>query len=224
MGLIIFSIILVIVSIVFYNVPVIGTILCLIGLALSLKIIRERNVVLGILFMFANFILTVLSVIILLVTFNVMVQPAINIGYNSEYTKIVNGMFMSNLKQDQEEIQADINSYINKITMYSSKEITKAEAASQLFMDSSDVTIYYSSSNVDRLKDGMTEDTYNNIKDILALKDKGVDFYLINFDKLIETITPIRKIKEDKREFWLMDSDGNVYLNIESAKDYIYTE
>lgn len=224
MGLIIFSIILVIVSIVFYNVPVIGTILCLIGLALSLKIIRERNVVLGILFMFANFILTVLSVIILLVTFNVMVQPAINIGYNSEYTKIVNGMFMSNLKQDQEEIQADINSYINKMTMYSSKGITKAEAASQLFMDSSDVTIYYSSSNVDRLKDGMTEDTYNNIKDILALKDKGVDFYLINFDKLIETITPIRKIKEDKREFWLMDSDGNVYLNIESAKDYIYTE
>ena len=224
MGLIIFSIILVIVSIVFYNVPVIGTILCLIGLALSLKIIRERNVVLGILFMFANFILTVLSVIILLVTFNVMVQPAINIGYNSEYTKIVNGIFMSNLKQDQEEIQADINSYINKMTMYSSKGITKAEAASQLFMDSSDVTIYYSSSNVDRLKDGMTEDTYNNIKDILALKDKGVDFYLINFDKLIETITPIRKIKEDKREFWLMDSDGNVYLNIESAKDYIYTE
>lgn len=224
MGLIIFAIILAIVSILFYNVPIIGTILCLIGLALSLKIIRERNLIVGILFMFLNFIITVLSVIILLVTFNVMPEPALKSGYNQKYTNIVNGMFMANLAVDKDEIQADINSYINKITMYSSRGITKAEATSQLFMDSSDVTIYYSSKTSDRLQNDMTEDTYKNIKDILALKDKGVDYYLINFDKLYDTISPVRKIKEEKRGFWLMDSDGNVYLNIQSAKDYIYSK
>jgi hypothetical protein len=222
--LIIFVIVLAILSIIFYNVPVIGTILCLIGLALGLKVAREKNLIFGLLVMFLNFILTVLSVIILLVTFNVMQQPALQIGYKQEYTNIINGMFMKDLDIAKEEIQGDINSYINKITMYSSNEVTKEQAAAQLFMDSSDVTIYYSSSNADRLKEDMTEDTYNGIKDILALKDKEVSYYLINFDKLYETIEPIRKVEEDKIGFWLMDKDGNVYLNIQSAKEYIYSK
>lgn len=224
MMLIIFVIVLAILSIIFYNVPVIGTILCLIGLALGLKVAREKNLIFGLLVMFLNFILTVLSVIILLVTFNVMQQPALQIGYKQEYTNIINGMFMKDLDVAKEEIQDDINSYINKITMYSSNEVTKEQAAAQLFMDSSDVTIYYSSSNADRLKEDMTEDTYNGIKDILALKDKEVSYYLINFDKLYETIEPIRKVEEDKIGFWLMDKDGNVYLNIQSAKEYIYSK
>jgi len=224
MMLIIFVIVLAILSIIFYNVPVIGTILCLIGLALGLKVAREKNLIFGLLVMFLNFILTVLSVIILLVTFNVMQQPALQIGYKQEYTNIINGMFMKDLDIAKEEIQGDINSYINKITMYSSNEVTKEQAAAQLFMDSSDVTIYYSSSNADRLKEDMTEDTYNGIKDILALKDKEVSYYLINFDKLYETIEPIRKVEEDKIGFWLMDKDGNVYLNIQSAKEYIYSK
>lgn len=224
MMLIIFVIVLAILSIIFYNVPVIGTILCLIGLALGLKVAREKNLIFGLLVMFLNFILTVLSVIILLVTFNVMQQPALQIGYKQEYTNIINGMFMKGLDIAKEEIQDDINSYINKITMYSSNEVTKEQAAAQLFMDSSDVTIYYSSSNADRLKEDMTEDTYNGIKDILALKDKEVSYYLINFDKLYETIEPIRKVEEDKIGFWLMDKDGNVYLNIQSAKEYIYSK
>ena len=224
MMLIIFVIVLAILSIIFYNVPVIGTILCLIGLALGLKVAREKNLIFGLLVMFLNFILTVLSVIILLVTFNVMQQPALQIGYKQEYTNIINGMFMKDLDIAKEEIQGDINSYINKITMYSSNEVTKEQAAAQLFMDSSDVTIYYSSSNADRLKEDMTEDTYNGIKDILALKDKEVSYYLINFDKLYETIEPIRKVEEDKRGFWLMDKDGNVHLNIQSAKEYIYSK
>mgnify|MGYP000501908047 FL=1 len=224
MMLIIFVIVLAILSIIFYNVPVIGTILCLIGLALGLKVAREKNLIFGLLVMFLNFILTVLSVIILLVTFNVMQQPALQIGYKQEYTNIINGMFMKDLDIAKEEIQDDINSYINKITMYSSNEVTKEQAAAQLFMDSSDVTIYYSSSNADRLKEDMTEDTYNGIKDILALKDKEVSYYLINFDKLYETIEPIRKVEEDKIGFWLMDKDGNVYLNIQSAKEYIYSK
>lgn len=224
MMLIIFVIVLAILSIIFYNVPVIGTILCLIGLALGLKVAREKNLIFGLLVMFLNFILTVLSVIILLVTFNVMQQPALQIGYKQEYTNIINGMFMKDLDIAKEEIQDDINSYINKITMYSSNEVTKEQAAAQLFMDSSDITIYYSSSNADRLKEDMTEDTYNGIKDILALKDKEVSYYLINFDKLYETIEPIRKVEEDKIGFWLMDKDGNVYLNIQSAKEYIYSK
>lgn len=224
MMLIIFVIVLAILSIIFYNVPVIGTILCLIGLALGLKVAREKNLIFGLLVMFLNFILTVLSVIILLVTFNVMQQPALQIGYKQEYTNIINGMFMKDLDIAKEEIQGDINSYINKITMYSSNEVTKEQAAAQLFMDSSDITIYYSSSNADRLKEDMTEDTYNGIKDILALKDKEVSYYLINFDKLYETIEPIRKVEEDKIGFWLMDKDGNVYLNIQSAKEYIYSK
>lgn len=224
MMLVIFVIVLAILSIIFYNVPVIGTILCLIGLALGLKVAREKNLIFGLLVMFLNFILTVLSVIILLVTFNVMQQPALQIGYKQEYTNIINGMFMKDLDIAKEEIQGDINSYINKITMYSSNEVTKEQATAQLFMDSSDVTIYYSSSNADRLKEDMTEDTYNGIKDILALKDKEVSYYLINFDKLYETIEPIRKVEEDKIGFWLMDKDGNVYLNIQSAKEYIYSK
>lgn len=224
MMLIIFVIVLAILSIIFYNVPVIGTILCLIGLALGLKVAREKNIIFGLLVMFLNFILTILSVIILLVTFNVMQLPALQIGYKQEYTNMINGMFLKDLNIAKEEIQDDINSYINKITMYSSNEVTKEQAAAQLFMDSSDVTIYYSSSNADRLKEDMTEDTYNGIKDILALKDKEVSYYLINFDKLYETIEPIRKVEEDKIGFWLMDKDGNVYLNIQSAKEYIYSK
>ena len=90
MMLIIFVIVLAILSIIFYNVPVIGTILCLIGLALGLKVAREKNLIFGLLVMFLNFILTVLSVIILLVTFNVMQQSALQIGYKQEYTNIIN--------------------------------------------------------------------------------------------------------------------------------------
>ncbi|MDD3303920.1 MAG: hypothetical protein PHP54_03290 [Clostridia bacterium] len=221
MGLIIVTILLAIAGIIFYNVPIIGTVLCLIGFGIGLKVTREKSVVFGIIVMFLNFVLTILSVFILLITFNVIQPVSINIGYNYGYTKVVNGMRMSNVTTDKSELQADVNSYINKMTLFNSNGTTREQAAEQLFMDSSGVRIYYSSTDVNTLKESFDDKKYERIKEIIALKDSGKDFYLIDFDKLIDTIKPIRQIEENKRQFWLMDKEGNVYLNIESAQEYL---
>ena len=91
-------------------------------------------------------------------------------------------------------------------------------------MDSSNVKIYYSSKNVEELKNSIDDDLYEKIKGFIALKDTKTDYYLLNFEKLYEVVKPVDQLEEKRRGYWLIDKDGNVYLNVKDLKDYIYSK
>ena len=225
MGQIILTIIFILASIFLYNVPIVGALLCIIALVLSVKLIRESNYIVGFIGLIICSVTTLLSVIIILVTFHVMQPLGFDIGYNTFYTRKINSMmFLGNLDYKQQEIANDVQSYITKRTVYGVSSVTQGDAIKELFMDSSNVKIYYSSKNIDKLKEEVDEDLFEKIKGFVAVKDSDVDYYLLDFTKLYDVVKPINQLEKSKRGFWLIDSNGNVYLNVESLSDYIYGE
>ena len=225
MASVIITILFVVASIFLYNIPVLGLILCLIALVMSIKVIRGSNFIFGFLGLIVSSITSLLSALIVLITFNVIEPLGFDIRYNETYTSKINSIFfLRNLDYKYEKISNDIKSYITKRTVYGVGSVTQAEAISELFMDSSNVKIYYSSKNVEELKNSIDDELYEKIKGFIALKDTKTDYYLLNFEKLYEVVKPVDQLEEKKRGYWLVDKDGNVYLNVKDLKDYIYNK
>lgn len=225
MGLIILSLILSIACIFIYKIPIIGAILCIVSLTIAIKLIRGNNYVVGLISLIVSSVTFLLSIIIILITFQVIAPTSFNIGYDPNMTKVVNSMLISNkISRDYEEISDDIENYFSKKSVYNSNGLTREEVVATLFKDSSNVKIYYSSNNVDTLKDDVSDKLYDETKPFVALRDSDVDYYLIDFDKLYDAVKPVYQVKEEYRNYWLIDKEGKIYLNIEGLDDYVFNK
>lgn len=221
MILIILTAALLIAAVIFYSTPILGTVICLLGVILAIYHLRRSRVLFGILALVLSGVTLVLSILILLMTLHIM-EPFtdINIGYSVEKTKEFNTMLVGDIKLEQERIKNNINEYLRK-RMADLANGTKTDTIyPELFMDSSDIVIQHSTSTLPNLKDEITDQLYTDIVPFMAVSDSTVDYYLINLDKLESTISTMDKVKKDKRYFWLMDKEGNVYLNVKNMEEY----
>lgn len=222
MILIIITAVLLIAAVIFYSTPILGTAICLLGVILSIYHLRRSRVLFGILALVLSTVTFVLSILILLMTLHI-IEPFtnINIGYSVEKTKAFNTMRVGDVKLEQQRIKNNINEYLRK-RMADLANGTKTDTIyPELFMDSSDIVIQYSSSTLPKLKEEITDELYADIVPFMAVSDSTVDYYLINLDKLESTISTMDKVKKEKRYFWLMDKEGNVYLNVKNMEEYI---
>ncbi len=222
---IILTIIFIIASVFLYNIPIVGALVCLLALTFSVKLIRESNYIFGLIGLIICSVTTLLSVLVILITFNVIKPLGFDIGYNDFYTKKINSMlFLGNLDERQQKIENDIQSYITKRTVYGVGSVNQSEAIKELLLDSSNVKIYYSSKTMEALKGSIDDELYEKIKSFVATKDSKTNYYLLNFSKLYEVVKPMDQLEESKRGYWLIDLEGNVYLNIKDLHEYIYNK
>ena len=77
-----------------------------------------------------------------------------------------------------------------------------------------------------RLDGILNEKTSCILEDALksVVHKAGIKYVLINFEKLYEVVKPVDQLEEKRRGYWLIDKDGNVYLNVKDLKDYIYSK